>query len=132
MTNRRSGGWTCRGCKTKYPTRHTKTCKVCGRAQPKKRVPSHRKELDSMTYDEVVALNGGDFCWICKFLHDEFGINTKHWRPRRPTEKRLHRDHDHTTGRVRGLLCFQHNKRLIGNRTLPVFEAAAAYLRRSA
>ena len=48
-------------------------------------------------YDEMLAAQGGG-CAICG-------------RPPRP-DISLHVDHDHATGAVRGLICFQHNNAL--------------------
>jgi len=65
-------------------------------------------------YKEMLALNRGR-CWICN-------------RP--PKQRRLNVDHDHKTEAVRGLLCFQCNRRLVGRRRDPeLFEKAAYYLR---
>jgi len=44
-------------------------------------------------------------CAICKRHETEFA-------------KRLHVDHNHKTGRVRGLLCFRCNKFLVGRQTI--------------
>jgi hypothetical protein len=50
---------------------------------------------------------------------------------RRRVAYRLHTDHDHKTGRVRGLLCFRDNHRLLGRglEDPALHDAAAAYLR---
>jgi hypothetical protein len=57
-------------------------------------------------------------CWICGQTKRKDG---------RPL--RLNIDHDHQTGRVRGILCFQHNKFLVGrHRTGELLAEAAAYL----
>jgi hypothetical protein len=47
-------------------------------------------------YDAMLQAQGGG-CAICGS---------------RPKTRRLHVDHDHATGRVRGLLCHVHNRRL--------------------
>jgi len=116
-------GWTCPKCKTRYKTRNTLRCARCGRKQPKKRVSAHMRALD-LPYEEYVRINGGDFCWIGRFL----GEKCKGHR----ATGRFHRDHDHGTGAPRGLLCFNHNKRLLGGRTLEQARALVAYLERSA
>jgi hypothetical protein len=121
--------WTCPKCKTRYPSRNKLRCdkiidgKVCGRKQPKKSVPAHRAVLKELTYEDFVEANGGEFCWICEYLWREFGMP-------KVAYTRLHRDHDHKTGRPRGLLCFHHNNRLVGNRTLEEGKAIVAYLER--
>lgn len=65
-------------------------------------------------YDELLSTQGG-VCRICG-------------RP--PGKKRLSVDHDHATGRVRGLLCSQCNQMLgLGGDDPTVLEMAARYLR---
>lgn len=53
--------------------------------------------LTQEQYDEMLAAQGGG-CWICR-------------RPPRP-DIALHVDHDHETGRIRGLTCFRCNNAL--------------------
>jgi hypothetical protein len=49
--------------------------------------------------------------------------------PNTPKSRRLHIDHDHKTGKVRGLLCFPCNRLLLHRGVTPtLLRAAAAYL----
>lgn len=79
-----------------------------------------------------------------KYLQRRFGISEKDYERmftaqskgcaicgRPPKKNHLAVDHDHKTGRVRGLLCYNCNRRLIGRfRNPETFEKAARYLRR--
>ena len=66
-------------------------------------------------YEDYVALNGGEYCGIC-------GIG--------PRSKRLDRDHDHKTGKPRGLLCHRCNRALPAWVSQDWLRAAASYLDR--
>jgi hypothetical protein len=71
-----------------------------------------------LPYEHYVQLNGGvEACGICG-------------KPPRPG-RRLDRDHDHKTGRPRGLLCWSCNRQLRTWATVTWLKAAAAYLERS-
>jgi len=73
-----------------------------------------RYGITSTEYEKILTSQGGT-CAICG---------------RNPRTRRLAVDHDHRTGKVRGLLCWTCNKKVIGNRNDPaIFDAAAAYLR---
>lgn len=75
----------------------------------------HKRALDR-DYDFYVALEGGhERCGIC-------GTG--------PKSRRLHRDHDHRTGKPRGLLCFRCNRNLPYYADAEWLDRAAAYLRR--
>lgn len=63
-------------------------------------------------YDRMLAAQGGG-CAIC---HNP------------PKNRRLHVDHDHKTGKVRGLLCFRCNRALPSWMTLLWLIQAARYL----
>lgn len=49
----------------------------------------------------------------------------------RAVTRRYNVDHDHATGRIRGLLCHGHNRRLWTNATPGELRALADYLERS-
>lgn len=67
-------------------------------------------------YDEMLAAQGG-VCAIC--------------RKPRPEERTLHIDHDHQTGKIRGLLCFRCNNALGDfDEEYELFVRAADYLDR--
>ena len=73
-----------------------------------------RYGITSADYEKILKSQGGR-CAICGRL---------------PRTRRLNVDHDHKTGKVRGLLCYTCNKKVIGDRRDPaIFDAAAAYLR---
>lgn len=64
-------------------------------------------------YDALLAEYGG-LCWICG-------------EP--PKKRRLHVEHDHKTGRIRGLACWKCNNLLRWGRDDPaILRAAARYL----
>jgi len=85
-------------------------CTVCTRARNGERTPEarrrwHLKQKYGMTveeYDELLARQGGA-CATCRQPPPD--------RPRRPRDPLVFFpvDHDHRTGRVRGLLCFRCN-----------------------
>lgn len=107
--------WTCGRCKARWP-RTTQRCQTpdCNRKRPAARKPSHRAVLD-VPYEEWVA-RFGERCGICG---------------RGPGTRRLHRDHDHRTGEIRGLLCFPCNSALRPYMTEEWLESALEYVRRA-
>ena len=125
MARRRLSYWTCRRqkagvvCLTRNPNRKQK-CEGCGKDKPRKSAPKHMAALAS-TYEDYVALNGGEFCGICGITREQT----------RNPERRLDRDHFHDTlglGQARGLLCRGCNMRLRYDLTLEWMRAAVAYL----
>jgi hypothetical protein len=114
------GYWTCsrqskgKKCGWSNPNRK-RTCLKCGKSRPARSKPAHMSALD-LPYDKYVKLNGGEFCGICGKV---------------PNGRRLDRDHCHSTGTPRGLLCWACNRQLRTWATAEWLEAAAAYLRRS-
>src|SRR5437868_5344303 len=97
-------------------------CVGCGSALPKRRVPKHDETLRDDNYAEYVrlslAIHGGDpeACGVCG-------------KPR--GESRRHdRDHDHRSGKGRGLACVRCNRELLRNSVLQEARAVVAYLER--
>lgn len=108
----------CRYCLTANPARNRR-CGACKKALPKRRRPAHLKALD-VPYETYVEINGGELC----------GVATC---GRGPSAKRkLDRDHDHATGKPRGLLCSSHNRFLHSRVTPEELRACADYLERAA
>jgi len=113
--------WKCRrkSCATINPSTRRK-CIGCGKLKPPKRIPAHKKVLVDLSYEDFIKINGGEFCWI----HKAMGL------PDPPRTRRLHRDHDHKTGKPRGLLCHTCNRHLKNWVTQEWLLAAAKYLDR--
>ena len=88
--------WTCRKCKTQHSNRRLRKCPEYGTTRPAKKRRGHMKALD-LPYEVYVELNGSENCGICQR------------EPKRDADgnivRRHDRDHDHKTGRPRGLLC---------------------------
>jgi Recombination endonuclease VII len=121
MSRRRAIGWKCSRVSKRVVCRHlnkpgTRKCAKCGKPRPVKRQPKHMAALD-YPYEFYVEINGGEHCGVCG-------------APPKPG-RRLQRDHDHRTGRPRGLLCIQHNRRLGPHMTIRFLRAALAYLERA-
>jgi hypothetical protein len=108
--------WTCTKCSTRSP-RIKQLCISCGNRRPARRRPKHHAALD-LPYEHYVELNGGEHCGICGTFQ-------------KPGGKRLHRDHDHRSGKPRGILCFRDNAALRPYMTLEWLKAAVAYLERT-
>lgn len=113
--------WTCQrksaGVKCGQRNQRIKRkCTKCGGAAPAVRKPFHMQAL--VDPYEVWEKKYGDQCNICG---------------RRATgSRRLNRDHDHKTGKPRGLLCTRCNRALPAWMTIEWLWAARAYLRRAA
>jgi hypothetical protein len=72
-----------------------------------------RKQIDAMR-DELIQKHG-DKCGICK-------------KPRSAFKNKLSLDHNHKSGRIRGLLCFRCNKFQLGRHTIESATAILDYL----
>ena len=72
-----------------------------------------RKQIDTMR--EELAAKHGDKCAICD-------------KPRSAFKNRLSLDHNHRTGKIRGLLCFACNKFKVGRNSLESALATYQYL----
>jgi hypothetical protein len=115
------GFWTCRRrvdgrlCMERNANRK-QLCAKCGGRKPSKRRPRHMAALDS-PYEEWVEMFG-ERCAICL-------------RERSEKDRRLQRDHDHLTGKRRGLLCHRCNRALPSWMTPEWLRAAADYLEKA-
>jgi len=121
LTRRKPKTWTCPKCHRKNEARtSSRTCAYgCGATKPKKRA-TLAKPADSYEVYELlsVTIHGGETgaCGVCG-------------RP--PKERRNNdRDHDHRTGKPRGLACPRCNKELLRHSTLEEARAVVAYLER--
>jgi len=77
----------------------------------------HPSNAATVDYAAMLERQAG-VCAICR-------------RPPKVGGRRLHVDHDHRTGRVRGLLCFTCNRYILGKyATVAKLRAAADYLER--
>lgn len=94
--------------------RRKQLCEACGKRRPPTKKPAHMAALDAMTYEDLVAIRG-EVCWICGAA-------------RKPGGKRLHRDHDHRTGKARGLLDFRCNSAIRPYMTLEWMRSVVAYM----
>ncbi|CAA0134581.1 Uncharacterised protein [Mycolicibacterium vanbaalenii] len=84
----------------------------------------HRYGLDQAGYDALFAEQGG-VCAICKEVPTP--RNTRaHW------DGKLCVDHDHDTGRIRGLLCNDCNLAVGYGKSSEALRAAAEYIDRYA
>jgi hypothetical protein len=106
--------WTCRSCKTRSERRKRKF-PSCGKPRPVRKTAAQRALADP--YD-VWAERFGTVCNICGRQASD--------------RRRLDRDHDHKTGRPRGLLCNRCNRALPSWVTAEWLRKAAAYLERAA
>ena len=91
-------------------------------SRPKKRVPSHARTLRDDNYDHYADMSWRahpydyGFCGVCG-------------KPK-PENRRHDRDHDHRTGKPRGLACVRCNRELLRHSTLEEARRVVAYLER--
>ena len=92
--------WSCT-CGERWP-RLKQKC-TCGRARPKKRVPIHARTLRDDSYPTYVKVNADihGAAMPGEWSPEDCGVCGK------PASTARHndRDHDHSTGRPRGLAC---------------------------
>lgn len=124
---RRATGWTCQRSSQGQPCRFknrpgTRKCAKCEKPRPVKKPPAHAAVLDELTYEDFIEINGGEFCWICRQLPAKQRIRVT---------RKYDRDHDHKTGKPRGLLCHKHNRMLKEWMTIQLVEAILLYLERA-
>ncbi len=72
-----------------------------------------RKQIDGLR-EALIELHG-NFCGICG-------------KPGSAFKKRLAVDHNHSSGKIRGLLCFRCNKFLLGRLTIAQVKKLLDYL----
>ena len=116
--------WTCRKCSHRNERTSSRRCQGCSEnTKPKARVSAHAKTLRDDSYDlyvEVAQVLHGvtdEACCVCG-------------RPRHEA-MRHHRDHDHVSGKPRGLACFQCNSLMPRLLTLERARLVVAYLERA-
>jgi len=112
--------WLCRKCSTRN-LRTSQKC-GCGQKRPPARVPKHALTLQKDSYDVYNQVNGlihgvsDESCGVCG-------------KPR-SRERRHDRDHDHVTGKPRGLACHICNRVMVRQLSLQRARAVVAYLER--
>lgn len=72
-----------------------------------------KKEIDAMR-TELIKKHGNK-CAICE-------------KPREAFKKNFALDHNHKTGKIRGLLCYRCNKFILGRQTLETVKKMLEYL----
>lgn len=88
-------------------------CRPCGRERRRMNGLHERYGLTALEFDALMRAQGGT-CAVCK-------------KP--PGKRRLHVDHEHVTGRIRGLLCFKCNASIGYMHDSPaLLQAAVSYL----
>lgn len=106
--------WTCPKCRERLP-RIKQRCPDCGAVRPTRKTAAQTALADEYA---VWAARFGETCGIC-------GRQAS-------ARRRLDRDHDHKTGRARGLLCARCNRGLPSWVTTDWLRGAIAYLDRAA
>lgn len=123
-----------RDCTKKYNL--ASACKICTRASQRKinqtpegrikRRLSHiknRYKIDEKEYQKLLQ----EANWSCQIC----GLHEIHLQEKHPKSKGIHVDHDHETGKVRGMLCQRCNSILGQARdNIEILESAIKYLKK--
>jgi hypothetical protein len=123
-----NAGWLCRRVRCGYRNEpQAKKCQGCGGLRPKKRVVAHKKALRDKTYADYLEVN--------QEIHGVYEECAVCGRPRDLDDRRLDRDHDHTSGaphsgKPRGLVCVGDNILMPPKLTAAKAQEIANYLQR--
>lgn len=114
--------WLCPKCRATNQRTSSQKCQTCGGlTKPKRKVPAHAVALRDLSFEHFAEVNEaihgqGSNCGVC-------GAPPKDAR-------NLQREHDHTTGQVRGLACWRCNRLMPKQFGLTEARAIVAYLER--
>ena len=115
--------WSCRKCGYRNLRTVTRKCLGCNEpTKPKTRVPKHARTLRDDAYET--------YCDVARSIHGVRDESCCVCGKPRAQERRHDRDHDHTTGRPRGLACSYCNRHMPRGLTLDLARLIVAYLER--
>jgi len=114
--------WTCPKCRALNQRTSSRKCLTCGGlTKPRRKVPAHALALHDLSHAHFAEVNEaihgqGTNCGVC-------GATPK-------DDRNMQREHDHVTGKPRGLACWRCNRLMPKQFDLAHARLIVAYLER--